>query len=267
MVSLGGPPKKRKLRPGEEYWIPQFCKQKGNEFFCEVDDDFISDEFNLQGLRQRVRHFQRALDIILDLDVIRLPMTDDSELSDNSEEEEILEEAAERLYGLIHARYILTRNGIDKMIDKWQDGVFGSCPRVYCKKQFVLPIGITESTEKEIVRIYCPKCEDVYRIRSSRHRFTDGAFFGTSFPQMLLMFYPEYRPKRPFNRLVPRSNGLKIHPSAHNGQDEEAADLEKKKRNSHGSEKRRRDSYAELSSIEKKVLKKFRMERAKEEVP
>lgn len=56
-----------------------------------------------------------------------------------------------------------------------------------------------------MVKLYCPKCMDVYTPKSSRHHHTDGAYFGTGFPHMLFMVHPEYRPKRPANQFVPRS--------------------------------------------------------------
>lgn len=47
-------------------WISWFCSQKGNEFFCEVDDDYILDDFNLSGLNNIVSYYDYALDLILD---------------------------------------------------------------------------------------------------------------------------------------------------------------------------------------------------------
>lgn len=50
----------------EESWIECFCRSKGNEFYCEVDRDFIEDDFNLTGLQGEVQKYRKTLDVILD---------------------------------------------------------------------------------------------------------------------------------------------------------------------------------------------------------
>lgn len=50
-----------------KYWIDWFLDTKGNEYFCEVDEEFILDRFNLTGLSAEVPHYYlEALDMITD---------------------------------------------------------------------------------------------------------------------------------------------------------------------------------------------------------
>jgi casein kinase II subunit beta len=48
-------------------WITWFLSTKGNEYFVEIDDDYLMDRFNLTGLNgELVKDYSRALDMILD---------------------------------------------------------------------------------------------------------------------------------------------------------------------------------------------------------
>ena len=47
-------------------WISWFLSAKGNEYFSEVDEEYILDRFNLTGLNGEVHHYNQALDLITD---------------------------------------------------------------------------------------------------------------------------------------------------------------------------------------------------------
>lgn len=64
------------------------------------------------------------------------------------------------------------------------------------------------------MQVFCPKCEDMYYPRSRFQRNLDGAYFGTTFPHLLLMSYPMLRPSRPLEAYQPRVFGFKLHASA-----------------------------------------------------
>merc|ERR1719199_1085132 len=92
---------------------------------------------------------------------------------------------AQDLYGLIHSRYIASPRGLQCMREKYLKGAFGTCPRVLCDRQHVLPIGGHEELRGSQVMIFCPKCEQMFSPKS-KYKELDGSYFGTSFPQIFL---------------------------------------------------------------------------------
>ncbi|CCE65296.1 hypothetical protein TPHA_0K01630 [Tetrapisispora phaffii CBS 4417] len=195
-------------------WIPSFCSRFGHEYFCQVPTDFIEDDFNMTSLAQEIPHYRKALDLILDLE----PVSDDDSFENNTKHNDnsnnksnnndsndkdinnssanivnksILEHSAEQLYGLIHARFILTKHGLQAMAEKFDHKEFGTCPRYYCGGMQLLPCGLSDTIGKHTVRLYCPSCQDIYLPQSSRHLSLEGAYWGTSFPGIFLKHFKE----------------------------------------------------------------------------
>lgn len=48
-----------------ESWISSFCSLLGHEYFAEVSEDFIEDDFNLTGLQNQVAMYKEALEVLL----------------------------------------------------------------------------------------------------------------------------------------------------------------------------------------------------------
>jgi len=184
---------------GEESWIEWFCGLQGHEMFCEVDRGYIEDGFNLYGLRQLVSNFTECLDVILDRTG---PEDSDEETSSASCE----------LYGLIHARYIITTSGLEAMYHKYALREFGVCPRVHCRGQPVVPIGTRDDPKQDSLKIFCPRCQEIYSppIQPGQ-RSLDGAYFGTTFANLFFMSYEHLIPDPPIDRYVPKVFGFSIH--------------------------------------------------------
>lgn len=184
-------------------WIQWYCSLEGHEFLAEVSKEFILDFSNLFDLKTKVENYKHALSQII---TGRAP--NERDLQD----EEFLNiyQSATDLYGLIHARFIQTPAGLAIMREKYLSGKFGSCSRVLCERHNVVPIGMSNDLRTSRVKVFCPRCQDVYYPKD-RNGEMDGAYFGSSFPHILLQSYPDLYPLQQHTEYVPKINGFKVH--------------------------------------------------------
>jgi Casein kinase II regulatory subunit len=92
---------------------------------------------------------------------------------------------------------------------------------VQCGSQPVLPVGLKDEMGAETVKIFCPKCNQVFhpppvRSRAGTASGVDGAAFGTTFPHLFLMTFsnlvPDPLPAE--SAYVPRVFGFRVYKSA-----------------------------------------------------
>jgi casein kinase II subunit beta len=188
----------------ETTWIEWYCRLRGNEFFVEVDEEYIQDDFNLTGLSQIVPYYDDALSIILD---------EDDQDQFNEEDGPMLEGATQMLYGLIHARFLQTNRGIQALYEKYSSGVYGICWNQACEKQncYVLPVG-SDVVGQSCVSVYCPSCGESYNPRNPRLQNLDGAYFGSSPAHMLTLQFSSNIPRGATCPYVPLLYGFRIFP-------------------------------------------------------
>lgn len=215
-------------------WIQSFCEDFGHDYFVPVSQEFIEDDFNLTGLSLQVPYYKEALYTILDYQVetseedpnIRsVPVRNSSGAAkSNLPNKQLLSHSAELLYGLIHARYIISKPGFTAMASKFERSDFGICFRVNCDGMHLIPVGATDVPGQETVRLYCPCCNDIYVPLSSRFLNIDGAFFGTTFLGLLVEMFPEIENQCKLRKerankanLSIRLFGFKIHESSITG--------------------------------------------------
>ena len=189
-------------------WIHWFCKLKGNEYFVEVDEDFIKKEENLEGIE--VKNYIKV--------ILSEKKTKDFNLT-----QELLRDLQEirDIYGFIHKRFINTPEGLGLMREKFINGIFGYCPRMLCNKQVMLPVGLSEDMRYSQVKVFCPLCQEVYKPRDIFYGYSDkkiikfdlpdGVFFGTSFPQSFLIHFPDLDPRiNNTIKYIPKLYGFRI---------------------------------------------------------
>ncbi|TPX36880.1 hypothetical protein SeMB42_g06989 [Synchytrium endobioticum] len=180
-------------------WITWYCSLPGHELFVQVPEEFIEDDFNLTNLQNAIPLYSAALDMILDMEPTSPCQNTASSVDTAAQATQAarpadVEASAEVLYGLLHARYIVTKPGLQTMADRLSHGEFGKCPRSGCVGAYVLPCGRSDGLGADTVKMFCPRCCDLYHPRETRYHRIDGAFFGTTFPHVLFLSFPELIP-------------------------------------------------------------------------
>ncbi|CAH1415312.1 unnamed protein product [Lactuca virosa] len=129
-----------------------------------------------------VPYYDYALDLILDVESSHGDMF-------SEEQNEIIESAAEMLYGLIHVRYILTTKGLAAMLEKYKNAELGDARESTAVVNPVLPVGQSDVSRQGNVKISVQNGEDIYTPQSRFQDNLDGAYFGSTFPHLFLMTY------------------------------------------------------------------------------
>lgn len=98
----------------------------------------------------------------------------------------LIHQKVSQLWKLIVLHLIL---GLAVLYGKFLKGGYGHCPRALCDNQSVLPTGMDDQLRRSRVKVFCPKCEEVYipaNLGQTRSVALDGAYFGTSLANAFL---------------------------------------------------------------------------------
>lgn len=164
----------------EESAIEWLLSQKGNQLLVRVDEDYIEDAFNLYGLSKVIPDFRDTLRLLL-------TTAEDVEICLEDDYHGPCYQSLIDLYGLIHARYILTTQGMNKMRRKLQNGIYGHPPDF--PQHRVLPVGLSDLLGSGPPLGYDVERGDMMVMPGWGDRL-DGAYFGTSASHLLLMLNP-----------------------------------------------------------------------------
>ncbi|OAG29124.1 casein kinase II subunit beta [Nematocida sp. ERTm5] len=174
-------------------WIDRFVDGFTDQIILRVDQSFIDDPFNLFGISDIIKGYDKAIKAFRGEDIYIPP------------------EISVSLYYMIHQRYILTKKGLDSMHTVISSGVYGKCPRVICNGYPFLPIGLSEVPHKSNVKLFCNNCKEIYEPRNELSQ-VDGCAFGSTFPNLFILMYKNLFPKKKQEnqKYIPRIFGFKV---------------------------------------------------------
>lgn len=223
------------IRNPKETWKEYLLRSRLKDYLVNVDDSFISDEFNLKGIPP-VPYYRTVKKILLN------DPKESNKLDKEIPENRIkILDSIEFFYTRVHARYILTSNGLKAMNNFISRKKFGTCSRLKCINTFnsLIPISINDSKvykdsdsedenedEEEDddeyydtadTYLYCPNCKE-YFIPNDDLSYINGYSYGNTFCQFYLLQYSHNKKKGQEPTKIPhiegRIFGYKVHKSS-----------------------------------------------------
>lgn len=189
----------------KQTWIDWFLSKPENQLFVRIDDDYIHNIYNFYGIKQKISNFQASYELLLKNYVP--PWHASTQLESQIF---VLEQQTAHLYGLLHARYLNTSEGMERIYQKYVKKEFPYCPRILCKKITCIPFGISNDMCEYPVKMFCPNCSDIYNIKNSIFSKVDGSFFGNSWIPIFLKKYSHIIPSKKARVHVPKIFGFEI---------------------------------------------------------
>ncbi|EHY66107.1 casein kinase II subunit beta [Nematocida ausubeli] len=157
-------------------WIDRFVDGFTDQMILRVDQFFIDDPFNLFGLSDLIKGYDKTIRAFRGEDIYVSP------------------DARVILYYMIHQRYIITKKGLEGMHGIVSSGVYGKCARVFCNGFPFLPIGLSEKPNKSTTKLFCYQCKQIYEARGELGE-VDGCAFGPTFPHLFILMYRNLFPE------------------------------------------------------------------------
>ena len=162
-------------------WVRNFLLTRPKDTLLPIPQEYLSDGFNLVQLAPIVERIvrmeggyvppavQTTDSFPLFKAALRLILS-----NDDGPTSPPVQRAAEVLYTLVHARYVISPRGLDtvRRVLRRPDGtvnpVFGRCPRMNCRGMPVLPWGDSDNFDPRNsvmtrAKRYCPCCGEVRR--------------------------------------------------------------------------------------------------------
>lgn len=182
------------LFPPTTPWIRNFLSSRPKDSLLPIPREYLSDGFNLAHLPPVVEHIGMGTTKVPTTNALTFPLYKAAlhlilqEHEETTQVPAAVQRAAECLYTLVHARFIISPRGLETVRRVLRDQpIFGRCPRTGCRGMPVLPYSERPDYDSACTtKLYCCHCGETFMNWNSK---TNGAAWGPSFCHLLLMTY------------------------------------------------------------------------------